>query len=131
MTTVRFRALTANSKQIKTPQIIDAFAVAQRKWVEETKAKLSKTPPPIPESRYKRTGDLVAGWKINGPRLTGDLITSLTNVDVDYVRYVHGTESGAGQVKVHRGRWVLLKDAIDRESYARLMRNVVKTHVQT
>lgn len=126
MVSVRFRALTANSKQIRTQDIISGFGTAQRKWAEETKAKLVKTPPPIPTSNYVRTGDLVKGWKINGPNLSSSgLIVRLSN-SVPYVVFVHGSEDGGRQFWVHAGRWVHIMDAIDRESYVEMMRNVVK-----
>lgn len=129
MTSVRFRALTANSKQIRSDAIIAGFGQAQKKWAEGVKAKVSVQPPPIPDSRYVRTGDLVKGWKITGPLLSASGLTVRLNNATRYVRYVYGDEQGRGQVRVHQGRWVLLSDAIDRDGYVQLMRDVVKRNV--
>lgn len=129
MTSVRFRALTANSKQIRSDAIIAGFGQAQRKWAEGVKQKVSVEPTKITESRYVRTGDLVRGWNITGPLLSASGLVVRLNNATKYVRYVHGDEQGRGQVRVHQGRWVLLSDAIDREGYAQLMRDVVKRNV--
>lgn len=131
MVSVRFRALTANSKQIRGEAVVAGFGTAQKKWAEETKIKLQRTPPPIPESRYKRTGDLVAGWKVSPPSLgSSGLIVRLTN-SIPYVVFVHGSEDGSRQSQVHRGRWTHIKDAIDRDGYVEMMRNVVKNGIHT
>lgn len=131
MVSVRFRALTANSKQIRASEIINGFGNAQKKWAEETKRKLQIEPPPIPDSKYKRTGKLVAGWKVSPPSLgSSGLIVRLTN-SVPYVVFVHGSEDGGRQFWVHKGRWTHIKDAIDRESYVEMMRNVVKNGIHT
>lgn len=129
MTSVRFRALTANSKQIRTDAIIQGFGQAQKKWAEEVKAKVSVTPTAIVGSRYKRTGDLVKGWKITRPLLSASGLVVRLNNAVSYVRFVYGDEQGNPQALVHRGRWAVLKDAIQRTEYTQLMRDVVKRNV--
>lgn len=131
MVSVRFRALTANSKQIRGEAVVSGFGTAQKKWAEETKRKLQYTPPPIPTSRYVRTGELVKGWKVNGPHLSSSgLIVRLVN-SMPYVVFVHGSEDGGKQSQVHIGRWTHIKDAIDRDGYVQMMRNVVKNGIHT
>lgn len=125
MTYVRFRAITANSKVIKSPNIVAALSAAQLKWAEDSRRKLLY-PPPEPLPSYDRTGDLGRGWHITGPHLSGSgLVVNLIN-NVEYAEKVYGDEQGSGQAWMHVGRWPLLQDVIDRDEYVRLIRNVIK-----
>ncbi len=129
MVSIRFRALTANSRQIRTAGLVNGFRNAQTQWAKGVKAELVKYPPPIPSSSYVRTGDLGRGWQITGPNMSPSGLVTRVNNSVEYVGWVYGDEAGEGQAAVHEGRWPLIAEVVDREGYLRLLREVVEKNV--
>lgn len=127
---VRFRALTANSKQIRTEKLLSDVKSHQKQWAHKAIRRLQQYPPPPPDSRYERTGDLGAGWKPSGPTVSGSgIITRIIN-DVSYAEFVYGDEVGDGQAYMHRGRWITIPQAIEREEYMDGLRRIMKDAIQ-
>lgn len=126
----RFRALTANSKQVKTDRLVAGAKSTQRNWANKAIKRLQQYPPEIGGSRYARTGELGRNWKVEGPsELASGITTRIVN-NTDYAIYVYGDETGSGQVRVHQGRWVTIPEAIDREGYIDDLRKVVRDAIQ-
>lgn len=120
----RFRALTANSTQIRTSGLEAQVGALQTKLLEQAKRKLQQYPGAIASSRYNRTGDLGRSWRIAGPNSTASGLTSILVNDASYSGFVQGPN----QVGVHRGRWTTLAEAIDplRSVYRDELRGIVK-----
>jgi hypothetical protein len=64
----------------------------------------------------RRTDTYVKGWHIRrNPRAARALPGySLIN-DVEYSRYVGGSAYSPGQSNIHRGRWILVRDVVEKE----------------
>lgn len=120
----RFRALTANSKQIRTAALESQVASLQARILGEAKKKLQQYPPPIPSSNYIRTGVLGRGWRIAGPNSSASGLVSILVNDVGYSGFVQGPN----QVNIHRGRWATLAEIVDplRPIYHQGLRSIVK-----
>lgn len=101
----------------------------QKKWAQQAIKRLRQEPPPISDSRYQRTGELGRAWRVDGPHAqSSGIITRIVN-DTDYAVYVYGDEVGDGQVAVHRGRWVTIPEAIDRDGYIDDLRQAMRDSV--
>lgn len=122
MISARFRALTANSKQIRTELLEQAVKAVQRKHAEAIKKRLQQYPPERPESLYVRTGDLGRGWHVPSTGISGSGIVTLVANSVRYSTYVQGP----WQTAIHEGRWLALADAVDREGYHAELRAMMK-----
>lgn len=124
---IRFRALTANNKQINTHNLLNKASHIQREWATKVVKRLQNYPAPPAGSLYQRTYALRNGWRINGPASNASgLITTITNA-TPYAAGVHGDTSGNNQWRIHQGRWILIPDAIDRNAYLSALRQLFKT----
>ena len=121
MLNVRFRALTANSKQVRTNLLESQVVRIQRKHAEALKKRMQHYPPPISDT-YVRTFDLQRGWRVPPTsNVASGIITILVN-DVTYAGFVQGPQ----QTLIHRGRWLVLSEAVDRSSYHSDLRAMMK-----
>lgn len=75
---------------------------------------LQKYPPPPPKSKYIRTFKLRAGWTVltkgKSPTRLGYSISN----KVKYATLVMGDEFRNGQAWMHKGRWPLFKDVVEK-----------------
>ena len=88
------------------------------------KERAQKYPPELPNQRYIRTGIYGRSFKlvklgtgIIGARIESDAVQKGRH----YTVFVGGNAIGYGQARIHEGRWVLIKDAVDQE----VIRNMV------
>jgi len=122
MISARLRALTANSKQLRTENLERLVGQIQRKKLDEAKRKLQTYPPPIPSSDYVRTGDLGRGWEIRGPSNQASGIMSILVNTVGYSGFVQGND----QQSIFSGRWTTIGEAVDRDGYHSDLRSMMK-----
>lgn len=71
---------------------------------------VAKYPPRPPESQYTRTGTLGRRWTTRVTRVTGGVQGTIGNNTL-YGPYVQSNEHQAG---IHRGRWITIEEAIQR-----------------
>jgi hypothetical protein len=131
----RFRALTANSKQIRTAGIVAGFTKVQNKWADTAINKLKRYPPERSGQTYVRTNNLRDSWHKNGPHLSASgLEVTVVNTARDengrsYAIYVYGDDQGESQAWMHVGRWTKLEEVLDRDGYLRALQEVVREHI--
>lgn len=123
---VRFRALTAKSKQIRTEALEAQVRAIQHRRLEAAKRVLTTYPPPIPTSKYVRTNKLRDSWHIlpsqsNAGGITTILVSS-GNAATHYVEFVEGDN----QVAVHQGRWPVAREVIDHGAYVSELRTMMR-----
>ena len=109
---------------------------AQRIYEAMQRAKRATTayPPELPGQRYRRTGTYGAAWDVvrnpsttaesGGWSLVGRAVDARGR---DYTKYVSGSAYGTMQARVHQGRWVLVRDAVDAQ-VARLPKTI-RAHI--
>lgn len=83
-----------------------------RTVLERVKRVMEAYPEQRPGQRYRRTGKLFSGWRIN--KLSNNKGYSLGNVR-DYSHFVVGNAYGAGQAWMHKGRWVNFRTVTEKE----------------
>ncbi|MEA1998244.1 MAG: hypothetical protein U9N61_02810 [Euryarchaeota archaeon] len=78
--------------------------------------KRMKVYPPEPfGSTYERTFKLKRNWKIKRLGNTGYRILNRARFKgKSYVKYVVGGATGEGQAWMHKGRWVVFRDIVDK-----------------
>lgn len=107
------QSLNREIPRIGARQIYGAMQRAQKR--------ITTYPPPIPGSRYRRTGIYGRAWRIrrnpSGARRTAgySLIGQARQRGRDYTRYVGGDAYGQRQASVHRGRWPVASDVLAEE----------------
>ncbi len=73
-------------------------------------------PPERAGQTYVRTFKLKRGWKIQGAGATGyKLINRARFKGRSYVKFVVGDSTGAGQAWMHKGRWPIFANVVDKE----------------
>lgn len=131
MISARFRALTANSKVIKTDQIVRGAMAVQNRWAQQAIRKLKVYPSQPAGSEYTRTGRLGDSWRQSGPtNSSSGIATRISNNARDergrsYSEYVQGEQ----QTAVHAGRWTKLEDVLDRDGYIKELQQVIREAV--
>ncbi len=69
-----------------------------------------------PGQTYVRTFKLKRGWKIQGAGPTGyKLINRARFKGRSYVKFVVGDSSGMGQAWMHKGRWPIFGNVVEKE----------------
>lgn len=82
----------------------------------EIVSRMRPYPPELPGQRYVRTGLLGRSWKVKRHGETGYQISNRAyRRGRYYAKWVIGTAYGTHQAEIHRGRWKLLRDEVDRE----------------
>jgi len=61
-----------------------------------------------PAKPYRRTGKYVAGWHLQDAKAAGIMVLNR----VEYAKYVGGLLNVDTQAEIHRGRWILFRDAV-------------------
>ena len=77
-------------------------------------AKHQASPPERPGQRYRRTGRLRAGWKVEA-KLTGNGATLTASNTTDYAKWV---QDKPNQAWMHQGRWDTSQDIMASEEEA-------------
>jgi hypothetical protein len=74
-------------------------------------------PPERPGQKYERTGRLGFAWKVkslgDGYTISNDVRSLKTGKT--YAKYVVGSARGSDQAWMHKGRWLLLRDVVEKE----------------
>ena len=131
MLRARFRALTANSKQVRSEQIIAEVTRYQNEWGRGVIDVVREYPPEKPHSRYRRTHDLYGGWKV-ATRLTASSLITIINNEMHYAVRVHGDSAGKGQWIMHRSTgWLRLYDYLKRTEYNRNIRAIFRRNISS
>lgn len=96
-------------------QTVTIFDVATREWannvIREQLAGPAQYPAELPNQRYRRTYGLASGWRNSRVRQGRWRIWNTQ----PYASDVVGDASGANQAPIHRGRWWIAKERIDRQ----------------
>ena len=74
-------------------------------------------PPLLPNQRYKRTGTYFRSFKVAQAQSGGNAYTLLSDARQKgrrYTKYVGGLADGSAQATIHKGRWLLIADAVSR-----------------
>lgn len=72
---------------------------------------------------YTRTGRYGKGWRITktgvGTKQSGyTLSNTVSSRGRLYAKYISGDAQGEGQSRIHRGRWIKLRPAVEREVHS-------------
>ena len=97
-------------KQIKAA-MTKAVKVARGNWPNGGGPGGYSIPQP-PGTRYQRTGNYGRSMKIQEVGLSFILTSDAKRKGRSYSRYVGGTAAGAGQARIHSGRWPLVSVAV-------------------
>jgi hypothetical protein len=117
-----------NEEQLKRllrelPRVLNKHLItAGKKSALAIQSRAATYPPPPTNSSYLRTGTLGRRWGIEGPKASGDGVTTLVQNPTSYGPYVMGEDE---QAAVHRGRWATLKQIAEQAE-----RQVVEFHVE-
>ena len=71
-------------------------------------------PPELRGQRYKRTGRYGKAWRIERKSNAWVLRGNAVGRYGEYTKYVGGSARGQEQAKIHSGRWLLMRDAVDK-----------------
>lgn len=100
-----------------TKEIPDVAAGRLRGRLVSARTKLIRYPPELPNQRYRRTGTYGRAWKIVKVNLSNGsgyrLIGRAAQKGREYTKYVSGSAYGTNQARIHQGRWLRLRDAVD------------------
>lgn len=83
---------------------------------------MSHYPYPPRGSKYVRTGTLGAGW---GLERGGSMRYSVVN-PTSYLRFVVGDSNKQGQARIHRNRWWLARNRIDKYVPDRVTKRILE-----
>jgi len=86
-------------------------------WAKDTRVVLkgTKYPPKRFGQKYKRTGRLANSWRARSHPKGATLLNTAHKRGRFYSRYVVGNAKGAGQARVHKGRWWKGRTVVDGE----------------
>lgn len=118
---IRFRALTSKALRLEMAPVESQVRGFITAYLETVQGIVSKYPAVPPNSRYKRTGALLAGWHINGRGTFDQTLVASSRAggaSREYAVYVHGDRVGDGQMWYHgAANWKRIADYYDRKNF--------------
>ncbi len=86
-------------------------------WAVDTVAKIrrKRNPPRRRGQTYRRTGRLKRGWKVEKGAKSSVIVNTANRGGRQYAMYVVGDQRGNRQAWMHRGRWWVARDEIEKE----------------
>lgn len=86
---------------------------ALSKSMDKILSLLKKYPPPLPNQRYVRTGNLGRSWQSRVTSVGSNQFSSTMRGEVrNSMRYASFVQ-GSNQANIHKGRWITADQAVD------------------
>lgn len=93
-----------------------------RRYIEQARDQARTYPPELPGQRYRRTGTYFRSFRVTSVGRGYRLASNAVQRGRRYTRYVGGLADGSGQARIHVGRWLRIRDAVERAQQAIVQR---------